>query len=62
MNGCHFYISHFFFYILHLINKSRGNGKLPLDLHTNNQTQRLTDACQLSKTHLTKTARVAGQQ
>ena len=31
MNGRHFYISHFFFYILHLINKSRGNGKLPLD-------------------------------
>ena len=24
MNGCHFYISH-------LINKSSGNGKLPLD-------------------------------
>lgn len=31
MNGCYFYISHFFFCILHLIKKSRGNGKLPLD-------------------------------
>ncbi len=35
MNGClYFYLSHFFLYILNLINKSRSNGKLPLNTLT----------------------------
>ena len=58
MNVRHFYISHFFFYILHLTNKSRSNEyKIKtLSIQNSKATPYGTDARQIPETHFTAAA------